>query len=106
MPERRRRLPDFRKQTHCRDGQDREWQPIRHRQESVQMTGYRDVSYQVPLRVSMSMWAGVVNAGFEIRLPIHAQTAMSPSNEDLRVESPQPGWKRGFWMLIATQFQG
>ena len=31
---------------------------------------------------------------------------MSPSNEDLRVESPHPAWKRGFWMLIATQFQG
>jgi acyl-[acyl-carrier-protein]-phospholipid O-acyltransferase / long-chain-fatty-acid--[acyl-carrier-protein] ligase len=31
---------------------------------------------------------------------------MSPSNEDLRVESPRSGWKRGFWMLIATQFQG
>jgi len=31
---------------------------------------------------------------------------MSPSSADVRVESPQPGWKRGFWMLIATQFQG
>ncbi len=31
---------------------------------------------------------------------------MSPSNEDLRIESPHSGWKRGFWMLIATQFQG
>ena len=31
---------------------------------------------------------------------------MSPSNEDLRVASPQLRWKRGFWMLIATQFQG
>src|ERR1700680_1027296 len=31
---------------------------------------------------------------------------MTPSNQDLRVEGPRPGWKRGFWMLIATQFQG
>ncbi len=31
---------------------------------------------------------------------------MSPVNEDLRLDSPQPRWKRGFWMLIATQFQG
>src|SRR5580765_7426732 len=31
---------------------------------------------------------------------------MTPSNQALRVESPGPGWKRGFWMLIVTQFQG
>src|SRR6478736_8258904 len=31
---------------------------------------------------------------------------MTPSNQALRVEGPGPGWKRGFWMLIATQFQG
>jgi hypothetical protein len=29
-----------------------------------------------------------------------------PTNEDLSAENPGRGWKRGFWMLIATQFQG
>jgi acyl-[acyl-carrier-protein]-phospholipid O-acyltransferase / long-chain-fatty-acid--[acyl-carrier-protein] ligase len=31
---------------------------------------------------------------------------VSPPTEDLPAENPESGWKRGFWMLIATQFQG
>ena len=29
-----------------------------------------------------------------------------PSDADLRVENRETDWKRGFWMLIVTQFQG
>src|SRR5579864_374180 len=31
---------------------------------------------------------------------------MSALNENRRDETPPPSWKRGFWMLIATQIQG
>lgn len=31
---------------------------------------------------------------------------MSPPNGDLHSQNPESSWKRGFWMLIATQFQG
>jgi acyl-[acyl-carrier-protein]-phospholipid O-acyltransferase / long-chain-fatty-acid--[acyl-carrier-protein] ligase len=31
---------------------------------------------------------------------------VSPSSADIRTENPKGSWKRGFWMLIVTQFQG